>query len=110
MYQAANLELVVKNMKILTLDPHAFPYLTYKKDEIVSYTANRSIHSTGVKKMGEGHGHEEPFYLHAKHMYNLDRMKNQKLKVSLGVFTAFSIGVIVPIYAVVFQQRKTASA
>jgi hypothetical protein len=71
--------------------------------------ANRSFHSTGVKRMGGGHGHDEPYYLHAKHMYNLDRMKHQALKMSLGVFTAFSIGVGVPIFAVVFQQKKTAS-
>ncbi|KAA3453695.1 Beta-glucosidase 32 [Gossypium australe] len=70
---------------------------------------NRGFHSTGVKRMGGGHGHDEPYYLHAKHMYNLDRMKNQKLTMSLGVLTAFSIGVFVPIYAVIFQQKKTAS-
>lgn len=68
----------------------------------------RGFHSTGVKRMG-GHGHDEPYYLHAKHMYNLDRMSHQKLKVTLGVFTAFSIGVAVPIWAVHFQQKKTAS-
>ncbi|KAK4753854.1 hypothetical protein SAY87_001958 [Trapa incisa] len=75
-------------------------------------TVSRRIHSTGVRRMGggHGHGHDEPYYLHAKHMYNLDRLKNQKLKMSLGVFTAFSIGVIVPVYAVIFQQKKTASA
>ncbi|KAE8701855.1 transcription factor TCP23-like [Hibiscus syriacus] len=71
--------------------------------------ANRGFHSTGVKRMGGGHGHDEPYYLHAKHMYNLDRMKHQKLKMSLGVLTAFSIGVFVPVYAVIFQQKKTAS-
>ncbi|XP_056846518.1 uncharacterized protein LOC130497601 [Raphanus sativus] len=77
----------------------------------VSRSVSRSFHSTGAKKMsgGGGHGHDEPYYLHAKHMYNLDRMKYQGLKMSLGVFTAFSIGVGVPIFAVVFQQRKTAS-
>lgn len=68
----------------------------------------RSFHSTAVKRMG-GHGHDEPFYMHAKHMYNLDRMKHQKIKMPLAVFTAFSIGVAVPVYAVIFQQRKTAS-
>jgi hypothetical protein len=71
--------------------------------------AKRGFHSTGVKSMGGGHGHDEPYYLHAKHMYNLDRMKFQALKMSLGVFTAFSIGVGVPVFAVVFQQKKTAS-
>ncbi|PPD87052.1 hypothetical protein GOBAR_DD15996 [Gossypium barbadense] len=73
--------------------------------------ANKGIHSTAIKRMGGGHahGHDEPYYLHAKHMYNLDRIKNQKLKMSLGVFTAFSIGIIIPIYAVIFQQKKTAS-
>ncbi|GFP81411.1 hypothetical protein PHJA_000284400 [Phtheirospermum japonicum] len=70
---------------------------------------NRAIHSTSVKNMGGGHGHDEPYYLHAKHMYNLDRMKHQKLTMSLGVLAAFSIGVGVPIFAVVFQQKKTAS-
>ncbi|CAL9240363.1 unnamed protein product [Arabidopsis halleri] len=73
----------------------------------VSRSVSRSFHSTGVKKMSGGHDYE--YYLHAKHMYNLDRMKYQALKMSLGVFTAFSIGVGVPIFAVVFQQRKTAS-
>ncbi|CAD5178562.1 unnamed protein product [Musa acuminata subsp. malaccensis] len=66
------------------------------------------FHATSMKRMG-GHGHDEPFYVHAKHMYNLDRMKHQKLKVTLGVLSAFSIGVVVPIYAVIFQQKKAAS-
>ncbi|KAG0495388.1 hypothetical protein HPP92_000080 [Vanilla planifolia] len=60
--------------------------------------------------MGGGHGHDEPFYIHAKHMYNLDRMKHQKLKVTLSVLAAFSIGAGVPVFAVIFQQKKTASA
>ncbi|KAJ6877893.1 hypothetical protein NC651_030590 [Populus alba x Populus x berolinensis] len=77
----------------------------------LSKSVNRGIHSTGVKRMGGGHahGHDEPFYLHAKHMYNLDRMKYQKIKMPLAVFTAFSIGVMVPVYAVIYQQKKTAS-
>ncbi|PON38064.1 TonB-dependent heme receptor A [Parasponia andersonii] len=72
----------------------------------------RGLHSTGVKRMGGGHGHGDDYeyYLHAKHMYNLDRMKYQKVKIPLAVFTAFSIGVLVPVYAVIFQQKKTASA
>ena len=72
-------------------------------------SASREFHSSGMKMMGGGHGHDEPYYLHAKHMYNLDRMKHQKVKMSLAVFTAFSVGVVVPIYAVIFQQKKTAS-
>lgn len=72
-------------------------------------TGIKGFHSTGVKRMGGGHGHDGPFYLHAKHMYNLDRMKYQKIKMPLAVFTAFSIGVAVPVYAVIFQQRKTVS-
>lgn len=60
--------------------------------------------------MGGGHGHDEPYYVHAKNMYNLDRMKYQKVKMPLAVFTAFSIGVIVPVYAVIFQQKKTSSS
>ncbi|KAL3830307.1 hypothetical protein ACJIZ3_019109 [Penstemon smallii] len=42
------------------------------------------IHSTSVKKMGGGHGHDEPYYLHAKHMYNLDRMKIPKTMKKLS--------------------------
>lgn len=76
-------------------------------DILLCFTASREFHSSGMK-MG-GHGHDEPFYLHAKHMYNLDRMKYQKLTMSLSVLAAFSIGVFVPVYAVVFQQRKTGS-
>ncbi|KAL8133218.1 uncharacterized protein LOC141712424 [Apium graveolens] len=72
---------------------------------ILPKPVKRSFHATSVKRMG-GHGHDEPFYMHSKHMYNLDLMKFQALKMSLGVFTAFSIGVGVPIYAVIFQQKK----
>nr|XP_009404873.1 PREDICTED: uncharacterized protein LOC103988085 [Musa acuminata subsp. malaccensis] len=71
-------------------------------------SVTHEFHATSMKRMG-GHGHDEPFYVHAKHMYNLDRMKHQKLKVTLGVLSAFSIGVVVPIYAVIFQQKKAAS-
>ncbi|XP_009367016.1 uncharacterized protein LOC103956714 [Pyrus x bretschneideri] len=71
-------------------------------------SGTRGFHSSGVKRMSD-HGHDEPAYMHAKHMYNLDQMKNQKLQVSLGVLAAFSIGVGVPIWAVNFQQKKTSS-
>ncbi|XP_031098391.1 uncharacterized protein LOC116002400 [Ipomoea triloba] len=81
-------------------------------ESLLPMSVSRGIHSTGMKRMGGGHahGHDEPFYLHAKHMYNLDRMKHQKLKMTLGVLSAFSIGVAVPVWAVIFQQKKTASA
>ncbi|KAK4800713.1 hypothetical protein SAY86_021200 [Trapa natans] len=84
--------------------------ISSSSESLLSRSVSRGIHSTGVKRMGGGHGHDEPYYLHAKHMYNLDRMKNQGLKMTLAVFTAFSIGVGVPVYAVIFQQKKTASA
>ncbi|KAG9444133.1 hypothetical protein H6P81_015473 [Aristolochia fimbriata] len=83
--------------------------LLKSSETALSKSVSRDFHSTGARRMGGGHGHDEPYYLHAKHMYNLDRMKHQGLKMSLGVFTAFSIGVGVPIYAVIFQQKKTAS-
>ncbi|XP_043712122.1 uncharacterized protein LOC122660929 [Telopea speciosissima] len=82
--------------------------LLTSSESALSKSVGRGFHSTGVKRMG-GHGHDEPFYIHAKHMYNLDRMKYQGLKMSLGVFTAFSIGVGVPVWAVIFQQNKTKS-
>ncbi|KAF3777386.1 hypothetical protein EJ110_NYTH45754 [Nymphaea thermarum] len=72
---------------------------------------SKALHSTSVKRMEGGQGHDsEPFYMHAKHMYNLDRMKHQKLKMTLGVWTCFTIGATVPIFVVIFQQKKTASA
>ncbi|KAI9082844.1 hypothetical protein K1719_035174 [Acacia pycnantha] len=83
--------------------------LLNSSDTLVSKSVCRGFRSTGVKRMGGGHGHDEPEYLHAKHMYNLDKMKNRPLKMSLFVFSVFSIGVAVPTYAVIFQQKKTAS-
>lgn len=68
------------------------------RNETVYVSVSRGFHSTGVKRMG-GHGHDEPYYLHAKHMYNLDRMKHQKLKMSLSVCATFSIGISVPVYS-----------
>ncbi|KAB1205416.1 hypothetical protein CJ030_MR7G010643 [Morella rubra] len=82
--------------------------LLMSSEAILPKSAKRGFHSTEVKRMG-AHGHDEPYYLHAKHMYNLDRMTHQQLKMSLAVLTVFSIGVGVPIYAVIFQQKKTAS-
>ncbi|GJT13680.1 hypothetical protein Tco_0860722 [Tanacetum coccineum] len=64
--------------------------------------SQRRFHSIGAKRIG-GHGHDKRAYLHSKHMYNLDRMKSQKLTMCLGVFTAFNIGVGVPIFVVVCQ-------
>ncbi|XP_078434802.1 tonB-dependent heme receptor A [Wolffia australiana] len=86
--------------------------LSASAESAISGSVSRSIHSTGLRGMGGGHGHghgSEPYYLHAKHMYNLHRMKHQGLKMSLGVLSAFSIGVAVPIVAVIFQQKKRAS-
>ncbi|MCL7033200.1 hypothetical protein MKW94_022816 [Papaver nudicaule] len=78
---------------------------------LINYKINRGFHSTGVKKMGgHAHGNDYEYYLHAKHMYNLDRMKHQKLKMSSFVFACFSVGVAVPVYAVMFQQKKTGSS
>ncbi|KAG8038799.1 hypothetical protein GUJ93_ZPchr0641g19 [Zizania palustris] len=45
-----------------------------------SKTASRGFHATGVKRMG-GHGHDEPYYLHAKHMYNLHRIETSEAEV-----------------------------
>ncbi|KAF3337714.1 hypothetical protein FCM35_KLT18301 [Carex littledalei] len=74
----------------------------------LSRSATRSLHATGTKRLG-AHAHDEPYYLHAKHMYNLDRMKNQKLKMYLSVAGAFGVGIAVPLIAVDFMQKKTAS-
>ncbi|KAI3983907.1 hypothetical protein MKX01_011615 [Papaver californicum] len=84
--------------------------LLTSSEALLSKSVNRGFHSTGVKKMGgHAHGNDAEYYLHAKHMYNLDRMKHQKLKMSSFVFACFAVGVAVPVYAVIFQQRKTAS-
>ncbi|KAL6634188.1 hypothetical protein ACP70R_026859 [Stipagrostis hirtigluma subsp. patula] len=76
--------------------------------ESASAPASRGFHCTGIRRMG-AHAHDEPYYVHAKHMYNLHRMKHQQLKVTLAVLAAVGTGVGVPVYAVVFQQKKTAS-
>ncbi|KAK2454178.1 TonB-dependent heme receptor A [Trifolium repens] len=83
--------------------------LIASSESSLSKSVSRGFHSTGVKRMGGGHGHSEPEYMHAYHMYNLDKMKYQGLKMSIAVFSAFSIGVGVPVFAVIFQQKKTAS-
>ncbi|KAF6139134.1 hypothetical protein GIB67_009977 [Kingdonia uniflora] len=73
-------------------------------------SGTRGIHATGVKKMRRHGAHaDKPYYLHAKHMYNLDRMKYLRVKLLIFVFTCFSIGVVVLVYVIIFQQRKTAS-
>ncbi|OEL25564.1 hypothetical protein BAE44_0013415 [Dichanthelium oligosanthes] len=91
----------------ISVDALTYPYFRFLLCCEMKLTS-RGFHATGVKRMG-GHGHDEPYYLHAKHMYNLHRMKHQGLKVTLSVLGAVSIGVGVPVYAVVFQQKKTAS-
>ncbi|GJN02910.1 hypothetical protein PR202_ga20302 [Eleusine coracana subsp. coracana] len=52
-----------------------------------------------------GHGHDEPYYLHAKHMYNLHRMKHQGLKVTLSVLGAVSIALEF-LYTPSFSSRR----
>jgi hypothetical protein len=69
-------------------------------------SASRGFHATGVKRMGGHAAHDGEYYLHAKHMYNLHRMKHQKLTAWFSVLGAVSIGVGVPVYAVIFQQKK----
>ncbi|KAM0873351.1 hypothetical protein ACQ4PT_038147 [Festuca glaucescens] len=71
-----------------------------------SKPASRGFHATGVKRMGGHAAHDGEYYLHAKHMYNLHRMKHQKLTAWFSVLGAVSIGVGVPVYAVIFQQKK----
>ncbi|KAF6169320.1 hypothetical protein GIB67_013750 [Kingdonia uniflora] len=76
----------------------------------IALECTRGIHATGIKKMrGHGFHADKPYYLHAKHMYNLDRMKYLRVKLPIFVFTCFSIGVAVLVYAVFFQQRKITS-
>uniref|UniRef100_A0A0A8ZKM0 Uncharacterized protein n=1 Tax=Arundo donax TaxID=35708 RepID=A0A0A8ZKM0_ARUDO len=72
--------------------------------EAASAPASRGFHSTGVRRMG-AHTHDEPYYIHAKHMYNLHRMKHQGLKVTLSVLAVVGTGIAVPVYAVIFQQK-----
>ncbi|KAF6175864.1 hypothetical protein GIB67_003352 [Kingdonia uniflora] len=79
-------------------------------EEFPPLTGTRGIHVTGVKKMrGHGAHADKPYYFYAKHMYNLDRTKYLRVKMPILVFTCFSIGVVVPVYVIIFQQRKTAS-
>merc|ERR1712007_231800 len=84
--------------------------LSQNASAALSRPVSRSVHSTGCTKMSAHGGHDdEPYYLHSKHMYNLDRMKHRKLKMTLAVWTCVGIGVFVPIFAVNFQQKKARS-
>ncbi|KAF6155053.1 hypothetical protein GIB67_035800 [Kingdonia uniflora] len=70
-------------------------------------SSTRGIHATGVKKMG-GHGTHayKPYYLHAKHMYNMDMMKYMRVKMPIFMFTCFSIRVAAPVYVVISSKGR----
>ncbi|KAL4599750.1 hypothetical protein ACB092_11G148700 [Castanea dentata] len=86
----------------------SYTKLLMSSEAILQKSAKRGLHSTGVKRMG-GHGHDAPYYEHAKHMYNLGKMKHQKLTATLATWTVFFIGVGTPVSAVIHQQKKRAS-
>eukprot|EP00898_Chlorokybus_atmophyticus_P001436 jgi/Chlat1/2293/Chrsp17S02585 len=65
----------------------------------------RSFRSTTAKAGGGAHGNE-PEYLHAPHMYSLDKMPNRKLKMAILVFGGMATGFGVPIAAVYYQLHK----
>ncbi|KAF6151448.1 hypothetical protein GIB67_016260 [Kingdonia uniflora] len=50
---------------------------------------------------GHGAHADKPYYLHGKHMYNLDRIKYLRVKMLIFVFTCFSIGVVSRVYVVI---------
>ncbi|KAI5062713.1 hypothetical protein GOP47_0023252 [Adiantum capillus-veneris] len=76
----------------------------------------KQLHSSAPKQTGgshdshgnghDSHGDDYDAYLHAEHMYNLPGMKHRKLKMGLAVFAVVAIGTGVPIFAVIFQQKK----
>ncbi|KAH7434862.1 hypothetical protein KP509_06G038400 [Ceratopteris richardii] len=78
----------------------------------------KPLHSSTAKQSGgvqeshahhDNHGHHEDdygAYVHAKRMYDLPNMKHRTLKMGLGVFGVVFIGTAVPIFAVMFQQKK----
>lgn len=59
----------------------------------------RQFHASGTKHYGDD-------YLHAEHMYNVQGMKNRKLKVFLGSFGSLALGIMVPVWAVQYQMKK----
>ncbi|KAJ7561281.1 hypothetical protein O6H91_03G021700 [Diphasiastrum complanatum] len=71
-----------------------------------SRIGSRALHAGGIKQTSEHGGSYGADYLHAEHMYNIPAMSHRKLKFGLGVFGALAIGIGVPIFAVVFQQKK----
>ena len=60
----------------------------------------RQFHATGAKRYSND-------YIHAEHMYDITSMKNRKLKMGLGVFGSLGLGIMVPIWAVHFQLKKS---
>ncbi|KAF6159519.1 hypothetical protein GIB67_032290 [Kingdonia uniflora] len=55
---------------------------------------------------GHGAHADKPYYLHAKHMYNLNRMKYLRVKMPILVFTCLNIGVVVYVYVVIFSKGR----
>ena len=45
-------------------------------------------------------------YIHAPHMYNIDRMTHKKLKFGLGCASVLGLGLGIPFFAVHFQNSK----
>ncbi|KAH9538619.1 hypothetical protein CY35_15G016100 [Sphagnum magellanicum] len=65
----------------------------------ITVSGTRQFHASGPKHYGDE-------YIHAEHMYDIQGMKNRKLKVFLGTFGALAIGIMVPIWAVQYQRKK----
>ncbi|CAM6023084.1 unnamed protein product [Sphagnum balticum] len=69
------------------------------KSPTASVSGTRQFHASGPKHYGDD-------YLHAEHMYNIQGMKNRKLKVFLGSFGSLALGIMVPVWAVHYQMKK----
>eukprot|EP00252_Welwitschia_mirabilis_P003811 TRINITY_DN1387_c0_g2_i1.p1 TRINITY_DN1387_c0_g2~~TRINITY_DN1387_c0_g2_i1.p1 ORF type:complete len:100 (+),score=9.90 TRINITY_DN1387_c0_g2_i1:103-402(+) len=88
----------------------AITSLSESNSRCIQRQVTRSLHSTGIKGMSEhGSGSYED-YMHAKHMYNLDKMKHRMLKMTLFVWGGVAFGIFVPVYTVHFQRKKSVSS
>eukprot|EP00891_Asterochloris_glomerata_P008470 jgi/Astpho2/8470/Aster-x1520 len=72
----------------------------------------RGIRTGAAAKSGD-HGHHSTGsyedYIHAPHMYNIDRMTHKKLKFGLGCASVLGLGLGIPFFAVHFQNSKMAT-
>ncbi|DBA87668.1 hypothetical protein WJX77_012215 [Trebouxia sp. C0004] len=72
--------------------------------------AVRTFKSSAVQQSG-GHGHSTggyDDYIHAKHMYSIQKMPHRKIKIAIACSSMLILGAGIPTIAVMWQKHKAA--